>query len=214
MSKPIEIQQVWDQYYKKDDAPTFHSSFAGYVLKYVKGVQGPLMELGCGNGRDAFYFLSEGIDVWACDLSEQAIEKVNAIQKNFSPQCHFFRADFGSLPVDKFNDFFGSVYSRFTLHAVDKPTATQALKWSYQSLKKGGQLFIEARSVNSSMYGVGTPVGKDEFINGHYRRFIRQNELVEELNSYGFKIVSAEEVSNASQFQNDNPVLIRLIAQK
>jgi hypothetical protein len=49
------------------------------------------------------------------------------------------------------------VYSRFSLHAVNAATADHLLRWSHENLADGGLLFIETRSVLSSLYGVGDP---------------------------------------------------------
>ncbi len=212
--KTIQENHIWDAYYKKDAAPKHQSSFATFVLPYLKGNDGPIMELGCGNGRDSFYFLSQGLDIFSCDLSIEAVEKIKKIQSNFKKKCNVFQADFANLSDKEFANFFAMVYSRFTLHAIEKETASKTLAWSSKALRASGLLAIEARSVNSSMYGQGTEVGRDEFINGHYRRFIRKNELEEELLSLNFNILYSEEVNNVAILNDDNPVVVRIVAQK
>ena len=74
---------------------------------------------------------------------------------------------------------------------------------------------IEVRSVKGSMFGVGTPTNDpNAWINGHYRRFIVKQDLLEELEFIGFKIVFETEGDNLSVCGDDNPVLIRVIARK
>eukprot|EP01027_Heterolobosea_sp_BB2_P016378 GEZU01023330.1.p2 GENE.GEZU01023330.1~~GEZU01023330.1.p2 ORF type:complete len:103 (+),score=18.35 GEZU01023330.1:166-474(+) len=77
-------------------------------------------------------------------------------------------------------------------------------------------LCIEARSVLSSMYGKGTQSDEDPdaFIYGHYRRFIRKSQLVEELTQLGFSIVCEEERDGVAVFGDDDPVVVRIIARK
>ena len=68
--------------------------------------------------------------------------------------------------------------------------------------------------MNSDLYGVGIPAGKDAFINGHYRRFIRMEELVLELQGLGFTIEDAIEMDGVAVYKDDNPVVVRVVARK
>ena len=64
------------------------------------------------------------------------------------------------------------------------------------------------------MYGKGKQGKKlDEYSNGHYRRFIRKDELLKELSSVGFSVEHEQEANNLSVHQDDNPWLIRVVAQ-
>ena len=83
------------------------------------------------------------------------------------------------------------------MHAIQAEGASRTLKWAFQNLKSGksnftnyhsnfllgGFLYIEVRSVLDPMCGKGTKVEgeRDAWINTHYRRFIRKDELVAEL---------------------------------
>ncbi len=80
----------------------------------------------------------------------------------------------------------------------------------------GGLLLIEVRSVKDKMCGKGTPVEgeKDAWIYTHYRRFIRQNELLAELLSLGFKIDYVIESDGLAIYKDDDPVVIRVHARK
>ena len=42
----------------------------------------PIIEFGCGNGRDSIYFATHGFKVYGCDLSKDAIEKDTAKSKD------------------------------------------------------------------------------------------------------------------------------------
>ncbi len=50
----------WNQYYKKGEAPSEGSTFAASVLCHIDK-EHDLLELGCGNGRDAFFFSRNGV---------------------------------------------------------------------------------------------------------------------------------------------------------
>ena len=46
--------KYWNEYYKKNIAPNEPSKFAKDILKYLDSGK-KLIELGCGNGRDAMF---------------------------------------------------------------------------------------------------------------------------------------------------------------
>jgi hypothetical protein len=105
------------------------------------------------------------------------------------------------------------VYMRFVLHAVPAEVASRALSWASRNLRAGGRIFIEARSVLGSLYGVGTPAGRDAFFqDGHFRRFIRADELVRELRELGFKIDDVCEEAHLAVHGDDDPVVVRVMA--
>ena len=73
MSFDKELIHHWDEYYKKDKAPSFPSPFALYVANKLS-TQQDILEIGCGNGRDSKFFSSKGHHVTGLDRSGEAIE--------------------------------------------------------------------------------------------------------------------------------------------
>lgn len=202
-------EEYWDEFYRaKHEELEKPSSFAEWVLPQIKGLN--IFEMGCGNGRDALYFARNGCKVMACDKSGVVIR--NLVRKHGNQNPNFFAADFSTLdPIAGIE----VIYSRFSLHAVDKETASNALNWASGCLKAGGFLYIEVRSHLGSKYGLGTPLERDAFLqDGHYRRFIVYGELSRELRALGFRIEWCCETAGLSPFGNDDPVLIRVKAVK
>eukprot|EP00761_Pharyngomonas_kirbyi_P005388 gb/GECH01005393.1/.p1 GENE.gb/GECH01005393.1/~~gb/GECH01005393.1/.p1 ORF type:complete len:204 (+),score=43.11 gb/GECH01005393.1/:1-612(+) len=186
-----------------------------------------LVDVGCDNVRDSLFFFRNGVPVVAVDQAATAIdtvkEKIRQTSNTMtstttsSSQCpsHVLHVgDFATLPDDQWNVNIGVVYSRFTLHAVDAKTASFLLHWANTHLEKDGIIAIEARSTKSSLYGKGTPAGRDAFICGHYRRFILMDELCQELKSLGFHIVETQEKDGVAKYKDDDPVVVRVIAKK
>lgn len=194
------------------------SSFARLVLTKVQP-EALLFELGCGNGRDALFFAAQGQRVVACDRSQVAIDLLNQRSDldKFHHRPRFLQADFAELHrvYDKSHEPIDAIYSRFTLHAVPVAIQTAALTWSAEHLREGGQLLIEVRSVKGSLYGKGEEVERDAFIHdGHYRRFLRLDELSAEISGLGLEIVEATEQAGVAVYKDDDPVVIRLTARK
>lgn len=204
----------WDDYYKENRADTNVTLFARSIFeKYLAGKTGKILELGCGNGRDSRFFLSKGYKVTAIDASRNAITK---LQKEFVGEKNavFLCEDFvneKSIYIERY-DF---CYSRFSIHAIDEKQEDILIKNVFSAITAGGYFFIEARSVHDELYGKGRKVGEDAFFyDGHYRRFIRKDNLREKLDKNGFVIVKLDEEKGFAPCGNEDPIITRCIANK
>jgi len=207
------FRDYWDQFYAKPHPELRDpSAFARFCMDQIPA-KGSLFELGCGNGRDALYFARNGLAVTACDQSATAIERlagVAASRDGWPTPPRFIVRRFEELADDGLQDV---IYSRFTLHTVDAPTASRTLRWAHRNLRPGGHLFIEARTVLDDLYGVGEEMGRDAFFqDGHYRRFVRADELAAELAEVGFDVRHVVEGKGMAKFGSDDPVVVRAVA--
>jgi SAM-dependent methyltransferase len=202
----LQAQDInyWNSFYAKPHIET-PSPFAETVLPLIsKG--SCLLELGCGNGRDALYFARKNIRVYACDISETAIEN------HESENPTFFVADFTNLTLDHLK--IDVIYSRFTFHSISYESSKKVIQWAYDHLQPGGLFLIEARSVHDPLYGKGKRVEKDAYVTDHYRRFIVLDELTADLEDVGFAIESAVESRGFAPYRGDDPPIIRVVATK
>ena len=65
----------WNKYYRLKKSPLLPSNFAKYCKKKYLKKNKSLLEIGCGNGRDAFFFYKNNLNVTAIDKSESIIKK-------------------------------------------------------------------------------------------------------------------------------------------
>ena len=82
------------------------------VLNYKIGKEDSILDLGCGEGRDALFLLDRGYNVLAVDYSKTVIEKCNMLSNN-KYQESFKQFD---LIEDKINKKFKFIYSIAVLH--------------------------------------------------------------------------------------------------
>jgi len=202
----------WNMFYAGKPEIEEPSNFAQSVLSAMEPGRN-LIELGCGNGRDSIYFYKNGLHVTAIDASDQAID---SLQREYGRKqdIRFICDDFVcSAALQK--EGYDYCYSRFTLHAITWEQEAAMLQNVYQTLRTGGKFFIEVRSVNDEIYGKGENVGKNCYIyNGHFRRFIVMDELVNSLEKKDFVILYAEENTGFAPFGDSDPPVIRVIAYK
>lgn len=209
----IDNEKYWAQYYESDLAPKEPSRFAQFVARQLNP-DVKLIELGCGNGRDAKFFASLGLAVLAVD--QCATEIIEDEQKNkYSANLHYQVGDFTHLPESK--DPFDVVYSRFTMHSVNYEGQTRALRWAHNNLATDGLLAIETRGFQNELYKRGEPVvgEEDAFIyEGHYRRFVELGKFVADIKEVGFQIVSSAEDTGFAPYEDTDHHFIRVIAEK
>lgn len=168
-----------------------------------------MLELGCGNGRDAFYFAKNKINVIALDLCEDEIQYLQKYNK--LSNLKFIAADFSKYSIDKKMD---AIYSRFTLHAINEEQENRTIKQVSKILKPKGLFFIEARSINDDMFKKSIKISKQEGETNHYRRFMDFDKMKQKLLDSSFKIIYEIESKNLAIYKDENPTIIRFIARK
>lgn len=203
----------WESYYGSGAAPEVPSLFAQFVMEKYAQEGNALVELGCGNGRDARFFAANGVGVTAVDQCVHEIEALESTKGDLS--CKFRSGDFTSLAdCDDGSDI---IYSRFTLHSVGAKDQTRTLEWCQRNLVDGGILCVETRGQKNEIYRKGSPVqGEDDaFIyNDHYRRFVNFEEFTEEITDIGLTIIESAEQPGFAPFEDTDYHFIRVIAQK
>ena len=207
-------KNYWKNIYSKQSEDERPSLFALYVTESI-GVEGKsLIELGCGNGRDAICFANANANmVVAVDQCENIIELLQHRYQqvgNLDFQCRDFTCMEDDTPYD-------IIYSRFTLHSISQEQQHDVIQWAYRNLKDGGRLCIEVRGQKNEIFQVGEPVEgePDAFIlNDHYRRFLHFETFCEELRSCHFQIDFAKEQKGFAPYNGQDETYIRVIASR
>lgn len=204
-------RDYWNKYYLSTPPEIEEpSDFARTVLPYMRNSGGrQVLELGCGNGRDSLFFLKNGMHVTGVDASEVSIELLNKEAKQF--EHAFFICDDFTKCRALFQRQYDFIYSRFTLHAITYEQETEMFENLRDALNRDGKIFIEARSINDDLYGLGKRIDEHTFIyNNHFRRFIDTKSLSEKLKEMGFEILKQKEGRGFSKTAHSDPVLVRL----
>lgn len=200
----------WNKFYKKTKLTRKPTKFGKYCKKFIKNYQGQLYDVGCGNGRDVLYFNQNGINCIGIDKSLSAIL---ILRKKFIHYKNIFKnADFCLFFKKQIKKKKFSIYSRFTLHAINYKRENFFFK-NISKQKNLEYLFIETRTLKDNFYGVGKKVGNHEFISSHYRRFIDPEKLKIVLKK-NFKIIYFKQAKNFAKFKGENPCVLRIVAKK
>jgi tellurite methyltransferase len=205
------INYYWDKFYKKKLKISKPSSFAKFVFNYLKKNKS-IIDIGCGNGRDSFFFNKKNLDVIGVEKSKTAIDNNNKIifQKKLR-NISFKNIDINS---DKFNKTkkFDFIYSRFFIHAISKKTENKLFKDIKKISKKNSLIFFEFRTTKDPLYKEGKKLSKFERYTDHYRRFINFDKFIDDLKkNKNFIIIYKIEKKGLAKYGTDNPVVGRVI---
>tara|TARA_B100000787_G_scaffold162421_1_gene143127 strand:+ start:348 stop:980 length:633 start_codon:yes stop_codon:yes gene_type:complete len=207
MKKKILIK-YWNKFYKKKSIIK-ESTFAKFTHKKIINKNARILDIGCGNGRDSYFFNKKGFEVTGIDISQKAIEKSS---KNKIKNLSFKKFDIGK---DKIKDKFDVIYCRFFVHTVDELLESKLIKLIKDSKNKGTMVFFEFRNFKDKIFG--TFKAKDhnkviEFEKGHFRRIIDPKIFKEKfLSKTKSKLIYQKNGINLSIVKKDNPNLSRMI---
>lgn len=203
-------KSYWTHFYETHDSNPKPSNFASFLVDKPIMDVGTICDVGCGDGRDAYFFSEHGypcIGIDQCLVDSSSGHPAGLSQ----PLLNFFRHDFTDIEYDSLVGCSLSIYSRFTLHALNYSEE----EMFFENLERSKLLkfiFIEVRSINDSLYGEGDEVGLHEFVTTHYRRFIDPKVLRSRLESK-YIIDYFEEDTGFSPLPTEDPCLIRVIAR-
>ena len=202
----------WNKYYKKVKfTKTSPSNFSKFCYdKFIKkSKKKKILDIGCGNGRDAIFFFEKGLKVTGIDKSSTAIKIIKErFPNNKNLLC--YKKDIARYNFKKIGKF-DFIYLRFLLHAINLNTQKNLFKHIGNIRKKNTLIMFEFRTDKDSLRNKGKKLSNNETFTDHYRRFISVEEILEYFQRLSFKIIYILEKKGLSKYKNDNPVLCRLI---
>ncbi len=216
MNKPtVETNKdYWDDFYKSNFKHT-PSQFCVCVLTEVDD-NAVIVELGSGNGRDSLYFASQGHQTVALDLSAEAIHSCcEESNKRNVKHAHFLQADLTNykqvshaieLARQKAVDKPVVFYSRFVMHSIDDEQEVLFLNTVADCLHSGERIYFEFRTKEDEKL--------DKHFGGHYRRYVDSDVFLQRLADLNFTINYQHKGQGMAKYKEEDPVVIRVIAQK
>ncbi len=206
-----EIKKYWNDYYKRKKNNQTPSNFSHFILKKYLNKNNILIDIGTGDGRDAFYFRNKVKFIYGIDLSNVAIKNNNKKAKLLNLKNISFRnVSISALNTIK-NKKINFIYGRFFLHAIDNIKENIFLNNLKKNFKKETLVALEFRTIKDKLIKSGKKISKYERITDHYRRFINVKNFEKKLKDKKFKIIYKKQGTNLSKTNKENPYLCRLI---
>ena len=150
-----------------------------------------VLDLGCGPGRDAAYFVGKGHRVVGVDISSEMI----SLAKHDVPQAEFIIGDIESLgfPAEAFD----AVWASASLLHVSKKAMPGVLAMLYRTLKPGGVFHVSMKQ------GCGEQVERDHRYGGveKFWNYVDETELIDLLEAHGFVILEQDTHEKSTAYQ-------------
>ena len=107
-----------------------------------------VLDAGCGDGRNVFYLMRHGFDVWGVDESEDAVAAIRRLAATIAPALDRDRFGVQRIEALSFGDTaFDVVFCSSVLHfANDEPHWWAMVRQLWRVLKPGGMLFTRLAS--------------------------------------------------------------------
>jgi cyclopropane fatty-acyl-phospholipid synthase-like methyltransferase len=200
--------QYWDQKWQTTVKEFKPNSFAMEAMRRtfsngdVKELA--LLDLGCGDGKDSFFFAEHGAKVLAIDVSHRALQAIKA--RNLSIMVEQQNLEQLALPHDAFD----IIYAHLSLHYFTTEKTIDIIEKLRLALKNRGSLFIKVKSTNDWQFGQGKKLADDIFEDGHLRHFFTVKKMESLLQGF-----SKREVFETKDYYENHPhAFIEAIATK
>ena len=198
-----ERKSYWNQYYgsRQTDLLPLPSQFAAFVAGEIDR-NSSILDIGCGSGRDSFFFAANGIRTLGIDASEAAVRNCVITRDRFQIRnVQFLEASLSLLSVS------GpvSVYARFLLHAITEDEETMLLNLAVSICRSGGIFATEFRTIRDASQVKVTP--------DHYRRFLDPLLFLQKVQRFGFTPKYYVEGFGFAKHKNDDAYVARCLLQ-
>ncbi|MFZ0511806.1 MAG: class I SAM-dependent methyltransferase [Candidatus Nitrosopolaris sp.] len=170
-----------------------------------------MLELGCGQGRDALFFASKGIEVSALDYSKVAIDGLIKLAKEKNLLSNIYPSVYDVKSMIPFKE--GAFDTVFSHMFFSMRFTWEDLKFMFQEIrgvvKSNAFNFFSVRNHNDKSYGNGKKVDNDDVyeVNGFQIRFFEEQQVRSLVKDSGFEILDIKEVY-------EEPVTLYLVSTR
>lgn len=193
------------------------STFSDFVIGHG-GLPDHVVDIGCGDGRDSCALGRAGRVVLGLDQSAEGAERAaaHAAAMELGDRVRFEICDVSDTDalrrqLDLFRERAGGAsvafYMRFFLHAIHEEVQEGLLTTVHETSRPGDVLLAEFRTLADE--------GAKKVHRRHYRRYIDAPRLRDDLESrFGFEIDYFTEQQGLSPYNDEDPVLCRIVARR
>ncbi len=206
----MNAKEFWKDNWK-DPKHRRTNPFAKKVYKIIKNKNyNTILDLGCGDGRDTFYFAKKGYRVTAVDYSQSGMHHIEEkIKKEHLKDIVPVRQDITKVTFSRGS--FDVIYAHLIVHYFDEKETTKLFSKLYDILKTGGMLFVKVKSTEDAFWGRGKKLGENYyFYEGHERHFFDFTYMKKQLKKW--KRITIKKTS--STYNNYKSCFIEAVVEK
>lgn len=210
-------KEYWNNFYKEQKSLNQPSTFSEYILENLDLSNSILVDVGCGTGKDTFYFAKNGVFSVGIDGSNEVIKNnVENLNEDYEKPI-FYCVDLSnkSKAIQVFSEINELaiknnkkivVYNRFFLHSITEEIEDLLLDVLLNTIQVSYEFISEFRTKEDEVL--------DKIYGNHYRRYIDTDKFLLKVLDLNFELVFFEKKQGFSPYKNENPFLARLILKK
>ncbi|RZD43771.1 MAG: hypothetical protein CXT78_07585 [Thaumarchaeota archaeon] len=190
-----KIISYWQNMFSKPDAfgtgPTKLAKLAQKIIndRPVKNI----LEIGCGQGRDAIFFSQLNYIVDTFDISKNAVDYVNTTKnslnlKNINAIIHDVQQTF---PYSK--NYFNFIYSNLALQFFDIKALETIFDNMEHVMNDDGLILFSTKKQGDKYFDFGNKISEFAFEHKGITRYFYEKPILENLLTQKFEILNFEE---------------------
>jgi SAM-dependent methyltransferase len=181
LSTVPDQRAIWDDWHRTHTSASRSSNAHNLVDEFVDllphSEDHRILEVGCGQGREAIALARMGLAVDAIDLSPLAVALARKNAQKAGVAISIIEHDAAELlPYDSHR--FAGVFAHLSLHYFDETTTRKIFAELARVTMPGGGILFTVRSVHDRFYGRGDQVDDNLFcFEGHVRGFFDKQHV-------------------------------------
>ena len=198
----MNTHDVWEQIHRSRDWGTYPSE---HIIRFIARnyynkdrAKIRILDFGCGTGAHTWYLAREGFDVYAFDISETAVRKLDDLLERENLHAHTSICDGLNLKYE--NGLFDAVIDNLSIQANQVADIERMYHCVFRLLKSGGKFITVVFGRKTTGYGTGIEVEPGTYENATtgniqktgQRHFFEEEELEKFLKDAGFINVTTD----------------------
>jgi len=160
-----------------------------------------ILEIGCGQGRDAIFFSEKGFLVETFDISENAIKFVNKTKESFNlKNLNAIVHDVNKIFPYHIKSF-DFIYSNLALQFFDIDSLENIFDNIYRVMKDDATILFSTKKKGDKYYDFGTKINEHAFEYKGITRYFYDRTVLEQILKQKFEIL------NFNEDHHENPNL-------
>ena len=183
----------WNRYYLNKQGDLTEYQYDAWLEKYKRLLKGKkVIDLGCGIGNDSKMLVEQGVQVHACDFSQEALKILQQNLPTVPCTCIDMTKKF---PFE--DGCFDVVVADLSLHYFTWEVTVGIVAEIARILTIGGSLLLRVNSMNDVAYGAGQGIELEQhlyLVQEKMKRFFKKEDLLKLFVDWKIKYI--EEYTN------------------
>ncbi|RPI92428.1 MAG: class I SAM-dependent methyltransferase [Chloroflexi bacterium] len=165
ISNHSDLRRIWDHTHQTKLASELPEED---LIAFIEQLQPrlhpgmPLLDVGCGRGRNLPYLSRLGFDVYGCDISSVALKLAQARTQQTGLSLRFQAAELTHLPFA--SDSFAIVVCVHVLPYYFKANIIEGVRELWRVLQPKGWLYLDLLDCEDAEYGCGKRLEEHTFL--------------------------------------------------